>query len=87
MKKSIGDNMFAKEWGFDKGLALVKKAGYDGVELWLGANPWFQIETKDAEVRELRRKIEDAGLSVSNVSNYEPVPGRQQLEGHPRGLP
>ena len=69
MKKSIGDNMFAKEWGFDKGLALVKKAGYDGVELWLGANDWFQVETKDAEVRALRRKIDDAGLVVSNVSN------------------
>ena len=69
MKKSIGDNMFLKEWGFDKGLALVKKAGYDGIELWLGAGPWFQVETRDADVRELRRKIDDAGLLVSNVSN------------------
>src|SRR2546425_2998579 len=69
MKKSIGDNMILKEWGFEKGLALVKKAGYDGIELWLGASPWFQLETKDADVRELRRKIDDAGLLVSNVSN------------------
>jgi L-ribulose-5-phosphate 3-epimerase len=69
MQKSIGDNMFLKEWGFDKGLALVKKAGYDGVELWLGATPWFTLETNDAQVRELRRKIDDAGLVVSNVSN------------------
>jgi hexulose-6-phosphate isomerase len=69
MKKSIGDNMFRKEWGFDKGLALVKKAGYDGIELWLGATPWFQLETADAQVRELRGKIDDAGLLVSNVSN------------------
>ncbi|TMA25126.1 MAG: sugar phosphate isomerase/epimerase [Deltaproteobacteria bacterium] len=69
MKKSIGDNMFLKEWGFDKGLALVKKAGYDGIELWLGATPWFSLETTDAQVRELRRKVDDAGLVVSNVSN------------------
>src|SRR2546428_12163110 len=69
MKKSIGDNMFLKEWGFDKGLALVKKAGYDGIELWLGATPWFTLETTDAQVRELRRRIDDAGLVVSNVSN------------------
>src|SRR5947199_766362 len=69
MKKSIGDNMFLKEWGFDKGLALVKKAGYDGFELGLVATPWFQVETTDAQVRELRRKVDDAGLVVSNVSN------------------
>src|SRR5947209_20266856 len=69
MKKSIGDNMFLKEWGFDKGLALVNKAGYDGIELWLGGTPWFPLETTDAQVRELRRKIDETGLEVSNVSN------------------
>ena len=74
MKKSIGDNMFLKEWGFDKGLALVKKAGYDGIELWLGATPWFTLETTDAQVRELRRKIDDAGLVVSDrpISSRDP---------------
>ena len=69
MKKSIGDNMFLKESTFEQGLALVKKAGYDGVELWLGARPWFVVETSDADVRELRRRIDDAGLVVSNVAN------------------
>jgi len=68
MKKSIGDNMIPKEWGFEKGLELVKRAGYDGIELWLGDMPWFQMSTTDADVRELRRKIESAGLVVSNVS-------------------
>jgi L-ribulose-5-phosphate 3-epimerase len=68
MKKSIGDNMIPKEWSFEKGLELVKRAGYDGIELWLGDMPWFQMSTADADVRELRRKIESAGLVVSNVS-------------------
>jgi len=68
MKKSIGDNMIPKEWGFEKGLELVKRAGYDGIELWLGDMPWFQMSTTDGDVRELRRKIENAGLVVSNVS-------------------
>ncbi len=36
MKKSIGDNEIPKGWTFEQGLALIKKAGYDGVELWLG---------------------------------------------------
>ena len=35
MKKSIGDNLIPKDWSFEKGLELIKKAGYDGVELWL----------------------------------------------------
>lgn len=68
MKKSIGDNMIPKEWGLERGLDLVKKAGYDGIELWLGDRPWFGMGTTDAEVRALRRKVEDAGLVVSNVS-------------------
>lgn len=68
MKKSIGDNMIPKEWGFERGLDLVKRAGYDGVELWLGDRPWFEMSTTDAEVRALRRTIEAAGLVVSNVS-------------------
>jgi hexulose-6-phosphate isomerase len=68
MKKSIGDNMIPKGWGFEKGLELVKRAGYDGIELWLGDVPWFQLTTGDAEVRELRQKVENAGLVVSNVS-------------------
>ena len=68
MKKSIGDNMIAKDWGFAKGLELVKRAGYDGIELWLGDMPWFQMSTSDADVRALRRTVEGAGLVVSNVS-------------------
>ena len=68
MKKSIGDNMIPKSWGLGGGLELIKKAGYDGIELWLGDMPWFQMSTTDAQVRDLRRTIENAGLAVSNVS-------------------
>jgi len=68
MKKSIGDNMISKGWGLERGLELIRKAGFDGVELWLGDMPWFQMSTTDAQVRDLRRTIENAGLVVSNVS-------------------
>jgi hexulose-6-phosphate isomerase len=69
MKKSIGDNIFPPNATFDEGLALLKRAGFDGVELWLGDRPWFQMKTSDREVRELARKIRDAGLEVSDVAN------------------
>jgi L-ribulose-5-phosphate 3-epimerase len=68
VKKSIGDNMIPKGWSFEQGLELVKKAGYDGIELWLGEVPWFQMSTSDSQVTDLRRKVENAGLVVSNVS-------------------
>lgn len=69
MKKSIGDNLIPKEWSLEQGLELIKKAGFDGVELWLGDRPWFQAGTSDANVRALRQKVESAGLAVSNVAN------------------
>lgn len=68
MKKSIGDNEIPQGWSFERGLELIKKSGYDGVELWLGDVPWFQMATTDAEVLALRRKAENAGLAISNVS-------------------
>jgi hexulose-6-phosphate isomerase len=69
MKKAIGDNMFPKGITFDDGLKLLKRSGFDGVELWLGERPWFQMQTSDAALRELFAKIQDAGLEVSNISN------------------
>lgn len=69
MKKSIGDNMFPKGMSFEDGLKLVKQSGYEGVELWLGARSWFQMNTTDAALRELQTKIQDAGLEVSDIAN------------------
>src|SRR5579863_4141762 len=71
MKKSIGDNMIPKGWSFEQGLELVKKSGFDGIELWLGDVPWFQMSTTDAEIRELRRKVDSAGLVVADLVTEE----------------
>ena len=68
MKKSIGDNMIPRDWTLVQGLHLIKKAGYDGVDLWIGKTPWFQMSTTDAELIQLRRTVEDEGLLVTNVS-------------------
>ena len=51
MKKSIGDNMIPKGWSFEQGLELTKKAGYDGIELWLGDVPWFHMKSSDGRRR------------------------------------
>ena len=54
---------------FEGGLKLLKGAGYDGVELWLGERPWFQMNTSDGEVTRMYRQIRDEGLEVSDVAN------------------
>lgn len=69
MKKSIGDNIFPAHMTFDEGIALLRQAGFEGVELWLGERPWFQMNTSDGDCRELFRKIQGAGLQVSDVAN------------------
>ncbi len=69
MKKSIGDNIFPKGMSFQDGLRLLKKSGYDGVELWLGDRSWFQMDASDSDLRSLYRQIGDAGLEVSDVAN------------------
>jgi hexulose-6-phosphate isomerase len=69
MKKSIGDNIFPEGMSFEDGLKLLKRAGYEGIELWLGERRWFQMNTSDTELRQLFGKIQDAGLEVSDVAN------------------
>jgi hexulose-6-phosphate isomerase len=69
MKKSIGDNLIPHGTKLEDGLALVKRAGFEGIELWLGDQPWFQSTATDTQIRELYSKVRDAGLGVSNVSN------------------
>ena len=69
MKKAMGDNLIPKGMTFEQGLTLFTKAGLDGIELWLGDRPWFQMSTSDAELKQLLLKIQNAGLQVSHVAN------------------
>src|SRR5947209_57349 len=69
MKKAIGDSIFPHDLTFAQGLQLLKRADFQGVEMWLGDRPWFQMETTDAQVRQLFSQVQDAGLEVSTVCN------------------
>ena len=73
MKKSIGDNEIPQGWGFERGLELIKKAGFDGVELWIGDVPWFEMRAADAEVLALRRRADGRarGRSDSRASRRQ----------------
>jgi L-ribulose-5-phosphate 3-epimerase len=69
MKKAIADNLFAPPMTFTEGLHLAKRAGYEGVELWMGFGSWFQPKTTSADRLTLRHQIHDAGLAVSSIAN------------------
>lgn len=68
MKKSIGNNLIPKAMSLPDGLALIRRAGFDAVEMWLERTGLFSLETTDAQARSLRALIRDHGLAVSNVS-------------------
>jgi hexulose-6-phosphate isomerase len=69
VKKSVGDNLIPKGMSLEDGLRLVKRAGFDGIEMWLGGQPWFEMSASDADLHALAGKIRDAGLQVSDVAN------------------
>lgn len=68
MKKSIGNNLWPKSMSPDEGLALNRKAGYDGIEFWLDREGDFSLRTTNAQARALLGKVHDHGLQVSDVA-------------------
>lgn len=68
MKTSIGNNLIPKSMSLTDGLALIRRAGFDGVELWLDHDGPLTLATSDAQARGLLALIRDHGLEVSNVS-------------------
>ena len=68
MKKGIN------VWSFPAGtikdtLTLAKAAGFEGVELALGAEGELSLTSTDREVTEVRKTAEDLGLSLYSLSS------------------
>ena len=68
MKKGIN------VWSFPAGtikdtLTLAKAAGFEGVELALGAEGELSLTSTDREVTEVRKMAEDLGLSLYSLSS------------------
>ena len=61
-------------WSFPSGtvkenLALAKKAGFEGVELALGAEGELSMSSSERELVEIRKTAEDMGLSLYSLSS------------------
>lgn len=60
-------------WSFPSGtvkesLALAKAAGFEGVELALGAEGELTLTSSEAEIREVKKIADDMGLSLYSLS-------------------
>jgi len=68
MQTSIGNNLIPRGINFPDGLALIRQAGFNGVELWLEKDGYFSVTTDNVAVRQILRQVQEHGLLISNVS-------------------
>lgn len=72
MKKSI--NMWAfpypDRWSLKQCLELAKEAGFDAVELNLGLEGELSVESKPAELVEVRKLAERIGIAISGICSF-----------------
>ena len=68
MKKSIMRATFPAPGGLVKNLDLLKKAGFDGIQLGVSGPPGeLTLATPDAAVKDLARACRDAGLEPHSI--------------------
>ncbi|MBW3599632.1 MAG: sugar phosphate isomerase/epimerase [Planctomycetes bacterium] len=72
MKKSI--NLWAfpypQQWSLQECFELAKDAGFDGVEINFDLEGEFSAESSDAQVKDIGRMAEKAGIAISGVCSF-----------------
>jgi L-ribulose-5-phosphate 3-epimerase len=70
MKKGINYWSFAKGTSLERAMVLAKEAGFDGIEFCMDETGELSIEASDAEVRAIRRRLDDLGLVASSLCSW-----------------
>jgi len=68
MKKSISVWSFPFEWSLERKLAVAREAGFEGFEIDLTEQGDVSLSSTPDDLREVRGKIEGAGLQVSGLA-------------------
>ncbi len=68
MKKSISTWSFPASWPLERKLAVAREAGFAGFEIDLTEAGPVGLATPAAELRDLRRSVEAAGLQLSGLA-------------------
>ncbi len=70
MNKGINYWSFAKGTPLKRAIELAKDAGFDGIEFCMDEGGELSIECADAEVKELKRRLDGAGLAAASVCSW-----------------
>ena len=68
MKKAISVWSFPGEWDLDRKLAVAREAGFEGFEIDLTTDGPVGLSSSAADLAEVRRKFERAGLRISGLA-------------------
>ncbi|MCZ6631930.1 MAG: sugar phosphate isomerase/epimerase [bacterium] len=68
MKTATGNRMTPQDISWEERCKVVKEAGFDGVEMWIGTED-FDMESTDDDLKRLNNGIQAAGLEVSSVAS------------------
>src|SRR5687767_9727084 len=73
MKWVLNTYQTAQDWTVDEMIEMVRKTGYQGIEFlqdFKQKHGW-EWDTEKAQVREIRRKMTDAGLEIASVTSCQ----------------
>ena len=70
MKTGVSLYTFGQDVDIQEACVQIRGAGYDGVELVLSEQGQLNMKTTDAQMRQLRRDIEEMGLAVGSVGAW-----------------
>ncbi|WP_256759257.1 sugar phosphate isomerase/epimerase [Cohnella sp. WQ 127256] len=69
MKKGINIWSFPADLSIEDSISLAVDAGFEGIELSLNENGPLSLESTEAEIREIRRYADDAGIALSSLAS------------------
>ncbi|MCC6589698.1 MAG: sugar phosphate isomerase/epimerase [Bryobacterales bacterium] len=69
-RKGICDVIVPKEMPLEQAFALVKRGGFDGLEITMG--PKLKLDTPWAELKTLAKAAADAGVTIITISVSQP---------------
>jgi L-ribulose-5-phosphate 3-epimerase len=69
MKKGINIWSFPAGMSIPDCMRLAKEAGFEGIELALNEHGPLSLESTEAEIREIRKQAEDAGIALTSLAS------------------
>jgi L-ribulose-5-phosphate 3-epimerase len=91
MKKGINIWSFPGGAGIPECMQLAKDAGFEGIELALNETGPLSLESKEADVRDIRKRAEDVGIALTSLAsglywNYSLTSNRPEIREKAQGI-